>query len=57
MTTTHTEFVNANQPTLSLKAPGHVFKEDAESTFNKDGKLAIQDSDEEEITQGNIPDK
>jgi hypothetical protein len=57
MTTTHTEFVNANQPTLSLKAPGHVFKEDAESTFNKDGKLAIQDSDEEEITQGNITDK
>ncbi|SPJ82155.1 uncharacterized protein FTOL_09560 [Fusarium torulosum] len=51
MTTTHTEFVNANQPTLSLKAPGHVFKEDAESTFNKDGKLAIQESDEEEITQ------
>lgn len=55
VTTTHTEFVNANQPTLSLKAPGHVFKEDADSTFNKDGKLAIQDSDEEEITQGNIP--
>lgn len=51
VTTTHTEFVNANQPTLSLKAPGHVFKEDAESAFNKDGKLAIQDSDEEEITQ------
>ncbi|KAM0284624.1 hypothetical protein ACHAPQ_002517 [Fusarium lateritium] len=57
MTTTYTEFVNANQPTLSLKAPGHVFKEDAESTFNKDGKLALQDGDEEEITQGNITDK
>jgi hypothetical protein len=57
MTTTYTEFVNANQPTLSLKAPGHVFKEDAESTFNKDGKLAIQDNDEEEITQGNIPNE
>ncbi|KAM0254119.1 hypothetical protein ACHAP5_000105 [Fusarium lateritium] len=51
MTTTYTEFVNANQPTLSLKAPGHVFKEDAESTFNKDGKLALQDGDEEEIIQ------
>ncbi|KAM0344689.1 hypothetical protein ACHAPU_007284 [Fusarium lateritium] len=55
-TTTHTEFVNISQPTRSLKAPGHVFKEDAEATFNKDGKLAIQDDDEEEIVQGNKTD-
>ncbi|KAF5665850.1 hypothetical protein FHETE_6489 [Fusarium heterosporum] len=48
-TTTYTEFVNVSQPTRSLKAPGHVFKEDAEATFNKDGKLAIQDGDENEM--------
>ncbi|KAF4996528.1 hypothetical protein FGRMN_4457 [Fusarium graminum] len=50
-TTTYTEFVNVSQPTRSLKAPGHVFKEDAEATFNKDGKLSIQDDDEDEMMQ------
>ncbi|KAF4501395.1 hypothetical protein FAGAP_2405 [Fusarium agapanthi] len=47
-TTVRTEFVNANQPTASLKAPGHVFKEDEDAdtnaAFNKDGKLALEES-------------
>ncbi|WKT44706.1 hypothetical protein QSH57_009559 [Fusarium oxysporum f. sp. vasinfectum] len=53
-TTVHTEFVNANQPTASLKAPGHVFKEDEDAdtnaAFNKDGKLALEESANEEST-------
>ncbi|KAK6724706.1 hypothetical protein SNK04_003523 [Fusarium graminearum] len=52
ITTTHTEIVDANEPTQSFKAPGHVFKEDedegAGATFNKDGKLAAEDSDDED---------
>ncbi|KAM0398142.1 hypothetical protein HYE67_010884 [Fusarium culmorum] len=52
ITTTHTEIVDANEPTRSFKAPGHVFKEDedegAGATFNKDGKLAAEDSDDED---------
>ncbi|KAL3608299.1 hypothetical protein FPOAC2_03293 [Fusarium poae] len=49
ITTTRTEFVDANEPTRSFKAPGHVFKEDedAGATFNKDGKLAVEDSDDD----------
>lgn len=48
-TTTRTEIVNASEPTRSLKPPGHVFKEDAEAgaAFNKDGKLAVEDDDNE----------
>ncbi|EWY90703.1 hypothetical protein FOYG_08122 [Fusarium oxysporum NRRL 32931] len=53
-TTVRTEFVNANQPTASLKAPGHVFKEDEDAdtnaAFNKDGKLALEESVNEEST-------
>ncbi|EWZ37322.1 hypothetical protein FOWG_07821 [Fusarium oxysporum f. sp. lycopersici MN25] len=53
-TTVRTEFVNANQPTASLKAPGHVFKEDEDAdtnaAFNKDGKLALEESVTEEST-------
>ncbi|RKK19790.1 hypothetical protein BFJ68_g7771 [Fusarium oxysporum] len=53
-TTIRTEFVNANQPTASLKAPGHVFKEDEDAdtnaAFNKDGKLALEESVTEEST-------
>ncbi|KAK2681125.1 hypothetical protein RAB80_002918 [Fusarium oxysporum f. sp. vasinfectum] len=53
-TTVRTEFVNANQPTASLKAPGHVFKEDEDAdtkaAFNKDGKLALEESVSEEST-------
>ncbi|KAK2700467.1 hypothetical protein QWA68_001149 [Fusarium oxysporum] len=55
-TTVRTEFVNANQPTASLKAPGHVFKEDEDAdtnaAFNKDGKLALEESVSEESTPG-----
>ncbi|KAF5260095.1 hypothetical protein FOXYS1_9256 [Fusarium oxysporum] len=55
-TTVRTEFVNANQPTASLKAPGHVFKEDEDAdtnaAFNKDGKLALEESVTEESTPG-----
>ncbi|KAF9771305.1 hypothetical protein IL306_011059 [Fusarium sp. DS 682] len=55
-TTIRTEFVNANQPTTSLRAPGHVFKEDADTdtnaVFNKDGKLALEESDKEERISG-----
>ncbi|RYC86899.1 hypothetical protein BFJ63_vAg10293 [Fusarium oxysporum f. sp. narcissi] len=53
-TTVRTEFVNANQPTASLKALGHVFKEDEDAdtnaAFNKDGKLALEESVTEEST-------
>ncbi|RKK89127.1 hypothetical protein BFJ71_g12506 [Fusarium oxysporum] len=53
-TTVRTEFVNANQPTASLKAPGHVFKEDEDAdtnaAFNKDGKLALEESVTKEST-------
>ncbi|KAF5711234.1 hypothetical protein FMUND_9069 [Fusarium mundagurra] len=55
-TTVRTEFVNANQPTASLKAPGHVFKEDEDAdtnaAFNKDGKLALEKSVNEGSTPG-----
>ncbi|KAG7414183.1 hypothetical protein Forpe1208_v007730 [Fusarium oxysporum f. sp. rapae] len=57
-TTVRTEFVNANQPTASLKAPGHVFKEDEDAdtnaAFNKDGKLALEESVNEESTPGTL---
>ncbi|KAG5807934.1 hypothetical protein H9Q74_009667 [Fusarium xylarioides] len=57
-TTVRTEFVNANQPTASLKAPGHVFKEDEDAdtnaAFNKDGKLALEESVNGESTPGTI---
>ncbi|KAF5535330.1 hypothetical protein FMEXI_10913 [Fusarium mexicanum] len=57
-TTVRTEFVNANQPTASLKAPGHVFKEDEDAgtnaAFNKDGKLALEESVNEGSTPGTI---
>ncbi|EXK39362.1 hypothetical protein FOXG_05306 [Fusarium oxysporum f. sp. lycopersici 4287] len=53
-TTVRTEFINANQPTASFKAPGHVFKEDEDAdtnaAFNKDGKLALEESVNEEST-------
>ncbi|KAF4943809.1 hypothetical protein FGADI_13149 [Fusarium gaditjirri] len=53
-TTVRTEFVNANQPTASSKAPGHMFKEDEDAdtnaAFNKDGKLALEESVNEEST-------
>ncbi|CVK92631.1 uncharacterized protein FMAN_07524 [Fusarium mangiferae] len=53
-TTVRTEFVNANQPTASLKAPGHVFKEDEDTdtnaAFNKGGKLALEESVNKEST-------
>ncbi|QGI64490.1 hypothetical protein CEK26_008444 [Fusarium fujikuroi] len=56
VTTVRTEFVNANQPTASLKAPGHVFKEDEDTgtnaAFNKGGKLALEGSVNEESTPG-----
>ncbi|UZP35977.1 hypothetical protein NXS19_003793 [Fusarium pseudograminearum] len=52
ITTTRTEIVNANEPTRSFKPPGHVFKEDededAGATFNKDGKLAAEDSNDKD---------
>ncbi|KAF4440475.1 hypothetical protein FACUT_3384 [Fusarium acutatum] len=55
-TTVRTEFVNANQPTASLKAPGHVFKEDEDAdtnaAFNKDGKLALEES----LNEGSTPE-
>ncbi|KAF5582332.1 hypothetical protein FPCIR_9595 [Fusarium pseudocircinatum] len=55
-TTVRTEFVNANQLTASLKAPGHVFKEDEDAdtnaAFNKDGKLALEESVNEGSTPG-----
>ncbi|KAG8352066.1 hypothetical protein FVEN_g9791 [Fusarium venenatum] len=53
ITTTRTEFVDANEPTRSFKAPGHVFKEDedAGAAFNKDGKLAAEDSDDEDTPE------
>jgi hypothetical protein len=60
-TTIRTEFVNANQPTASLKAPGHVFKEDEDAdtnaAFNKDGKLALESSNEESTPGTNIHNK
>ncbi|KAJ4124967.1 hypothetical protein NW768_009308 [Fusarium equiseti] len=48
-TKTRTEIVNAGEPTRSLKPPGHVFKEDADAgaAFNKNGKLAVEDDDNE----------
>lgn len=53
-TTVRTEFVNANQPTASLKAPGHVFEEDEDTgtnaAFNKGGKLALEESVNKEST-------
>ncbi|KAF5655046.1 hypothetical protein F25303_911 [Fusarium sp. NRRL 25303] len=53
-TTVRTEFVNANQLTASLKAPGHVFKEDEDTdtnaAFNKGGKLALEESVNKEST-------
>jgi hypothetical protein len=53
ITTTRTEIVNANEPTRSFKAPGHVFKEDedAGATFNSNGKLAAEDSDDEDVPE------
>ncbi|KAL4725327.1 hypothetical protein ACLX1H_007474 [Fusarium chlamydosporum] len=56
MTTTITETVDANEPTRSFKAPGHVFKEDedAGAAFNRDGKLAVDDSDDKD-TPGTSP--
>ncbi|KAF4448741.1 hypothetical protein F53441_7889 [Fusarium austroafricanum] len=62
-TTTRTEFVDANQPTRSLKAPGHVFKEDAgagadvdsNGAFNKNGKLAQEDDGRQQSTQETPP--
>ncbi|KAM0382066.1 hypothetical protein ACHAPY_004049 [Fusarium culmorum] len=61
ITTTHTEIVDANEPTRSFKAPGHVFKEDedegAGATFNKDGKLAAEDSDDEDTPGINTMDE
>ncbi|KAF4332331.1 hypothetical protein FBEOM_13878 [Fusarium beomiforme] len=55
-TTIRTEFVNANQPNSSLRAPGHVFKEDADTdtnaVFNKDGKLVLEESNMDERTPG-----
>ncbi|KAF5651239.1 hypothetical protein F52700_144 [Fusarium sp. NRRL 52700] len=53
-TTVRTEFVNVNQPTASSKAPSHVFKEDenvdTNAAFNKDGKLSLEESANEEST-------
>ncbi|KAL6921904.1 hypothetical protein ACHAP8_008764 [Fusarium lateritium] len=59
ITTTRTEFVDANEPTRSFRAPGHVFKEDedAGAAFNKDGKLAADDSDDEDTTGINTIDR
>ncbi|CAG7559336.1 unnamed protein product [Fusarium equiseti] len=53
-TTTRTEIINANEPTRSPKPPGHVFKEDADAgaAFNKDGKLAVEDDDNENESPG-----
>lgn len=53
-TTTRTEIVNTNEPTRSPKPPGHVFKEDADAgaAFNKDGKLAVEDDDNENELPG-----
>ncbi|KAF4958556.1 hypothetical protein FSARC_10990 [Fusarium sarcochroum] len=51
-TSTRTDFVNANPPTQSFTAPGHVFKEDADATFGRDEEVGLlKDSDVEARTQ------
>ncbi|RGP81687.1 hypothetical protein FLONG3_174 [Fusarium longipes] len=52
LTTTRTETVDVNEPTGSLKPPGHVFKEDADAgaAFNRDGKLAVEDNDDKDTS-------
>ncbi|KAM0552482.1 hypothetical protein ACHAPJ_007810 [Fusarium lateritium] len=57
-TTTRTDFVNANAPTRSFAAPGHVFKEDADATFSRGEEIGLlKDSDVEARTQGMSTDR